>query len=257
MKKIVAPATKLKVEKPLESAASATATPATPATRTGTASVVKAVAPDGTIPPDEDPKFGSKDANVLAGHLQKGLLTFSAEVWAAGGAALIDVMKNGSGAAAHHTRDHGQSQMQFKKAAAAEVVRLWKIGPENEDLLQALFPKKRDIPKRRRAGFEALLSFAHKATRSADRLLWNSESADPLVASIRHAWEPLGIWDEAKLKSAVSEAKELFENPIGRMQISRLALNPLIARWLAVMRAKQLFLSKTRPKKQSQKRPAS
>jgi hypothetical protein len=244
MKKTVAPATKLKVEKPIQSAASATATTATPATRTGTAAVVKAVSPDGTIPPEEDPKFDSRDASVLAVQLQKGLLTFSAEVWAAGGTALIDVMKNGSAAA--DTRDHGQTRLRVKKDAAAEVVRLWKVGPDNEDLLKALFPAARETTKSRRTGFKALLTYAHVATRSPDRLLWNSKSADPLVASIRHAWEPLGIWDEAMLKSAVAEARELFETPGGRLLTSRLALNPLIARWLTAMRAKQLFDSKKR-----------
>jgi hypothetical protein len=244
MKKTVAPATKLKVEKPIQSAVSATGMSAPPATRTGTAAVVKAASPDGTIPPDEDPKFDSKDANALAGQLQKGLLTFSMEVWAAGATALIDVMKNGSGAS--DTRDHGQARLRVKKDAATEVIRFWKVGPDNEDLLKALFPAARETAKSRRNGFKALLAYAQDATRTPDRLLWNSKSADPLVASIRHAWEPLGIWDEAMLKSAVSEARELFETPGGRLLTSRLALNPLIARWLSVTRAKQLFDSKRR-----------
>jgi hypothetical protein len=85
-----------------------------------------------------------------------------------------------------------------------------------------------------------VVEFAREATRMPDRLLWGSKSSDPLAASIRHAWEPLGIWDDELLKKAVSEAKELFENPAGKLETSRLALHPLPVRWLAVMREKRI-----------------
>ena len=201
--------------------------------------------PDKRIPETNDHKYGSGDANGLAGKLQKELIVASAEVWTAGGKALIDALKNGSGAAVD-TQDNGHTRAQLRKNAAAEVARLWKAGPDNEVLLKALFPAAREHAKSRRVSFKALLSYAKQVTRKPDRLLWNSKSADPLAASIRHAWEPLGIWDEAEIDKAVVEARELFENPDGKLQTSRVALNPLIARWLTVMRAKQLFDSKKR-----------
>jgi hypothetical protein len=139
------------------------------------------------LPAPTAPKPEKTDVKSLADKVCRGLLAFSAEEWTESVGALMNALKSANSAAASDAQDDAKERMHLKLEAAKEVARTWKLGPDNDGVLEGLFSAATDFPKVRRSKFESLVAFAQDATQTANRLLWKSKSADPLAASIRHA----------------------------------------------------------------------
>ena len=163
--------------------------------------------------------------------MRDGVVRMDGEEWANLGLELIALM--GVDAS---IPDDTEARISLTKEASKKVLRDWKLGPDNDQLMDALFRGTEMTVKDRAEAFAMLMEFARHTTKKPVRLLWNTTSPDPVAASIRFAWEPLGIWDEGELEKATEEARHLMTNPKARLLLStRIAMNPWVARWLKMI----------------------
>lgn len=168
----------------------------------------------------------------------KGLFTYNTDHWQQHGNALIASQNDLDGAvpgrnAADEIRD---SYIAAQRKAGQAVNDVWKYEDWRGATLKCLFPSEKISEEERGKQLLRLVEYAREAVENADALPWMVKDADPLKASIIHAWHPLGVWDDAMFDKAVKQAKECIEKPGGVQMDHVLAFYPFVARWLAVMR---------------------
>ena len=168
----------------------------------------------------------------------KGLFWYNQHDWQEHGKALIDSQNDLEGGvpgrnAADEIRD---SYVDAQRKAGQAVNDVWKYADWKGATMKCLFPSDKISEDDRAQLLVRLVEYARAAVEKADAVPWTVKDADPLKASIIHAWHPLGVWDDAMFDKAVKQAKECIEKPGGVQMDHVLAFYPFVARWLAVMR---------------------
>lgn len=183
-----------------------------------------------------------------ADELVKGLFCLNEDDWQAHANALIASLNDVDGAVPgqNPTSEVQKRHEAAQQDAGAAVFRLWKHGPQNIDALRALFPNDSETIATREKKFVELLEYAKAVTEKSDRLAWNEEGSDKLSGVVLQTWEPLGPWEDQALEKAVGQAKQLLDNPCAVRMGFRFSFNPMVARWIAVMRFRQLADAKDR-----------
>lgn len=183
-----------------------------------------------------------------ANELVKGSFCLNEEDWQAHANALIASLNDVDGAVPgqNPTNEVQKRHEAAQRDAGAAVFRMWKHGPQNVDALKALFPNDSETIATREKKFVELLQYAKGITEKSDRLAWNEEDSDKLNGVVLQTWEPLGLWNDQALDKAVGQAKQLLDNPGAALLGFRFSFNPIVARWLAVMRLRQLAAARDR-----------
>ena len=183
-----------------------------------------------------------------ADEIVKGLFCLNEDDWQAHGNALIASLNDVDGAVPgqNPTNEVQKRHEAAQRDAGAAVFRLWKHGPQNIDALKALFPNDSETVAKRETKFTELLEYAKGVTEKSDRLPWNEEDSDKLSGVLLQIWEPLGLWDDQAMDKAAGQAKQLLDNPGAALSGFRFCFNPIVARWLAVMRLRQLAAARDR-----------
>ena len=183
-------------------------------------------------------------ADVLA----KGALHFDVTDWQAHANALVEMLDaNGGGVPGQKTTDQVRKCHEQAQADAAKAVyQLWQRGPENETVLASLFIGKAETLDTRKEKFLALLQYAKQATEKPGKLGLGAKTPNRVCEAIRSAWMPLCACDDTALTNAVTQVNGLLQAPKTALVGQRLARNPLVARWLVVVRAEQLAEAKNR-----------
>jgi hypothetical protein len=180
--------------------------------------------------------------------LVRGVFVLQRKEWEAHARALIAFLDDSDGALPGQ-KDSEQETESFSAAqtkAGRAVADVWEF-VHREDMLRALFSpssvKKGTVGKE----FTALLEFAKVSFESDGALDWQSDGEDRLKASVVAAWYPLNLWDEDIGKGpGLAQVKSLIEKPASAPANNFVGLFAPVARWLTVMRQKQLSTSKTR-----------
>ncbi len=183
-----------------------------------------------------------------AERLAKGALLYNKDDWEANALCLVAMLDtNHGGVPGQKAPDEAQKiYLQARVDAAKAVRRLWGHGPDNDGVLAGLFAAESETEKTRRAKFVELLQLAHAACQKSERLMLGAKSPDRLREAIRSAWSPLGECDATALDTAVAQAKCLIGTPETALFEKRLGGNPLVVRWLAMVRSEQLATRKKR-----------
>jgi hypothetical protein len=178
----------------------------------------------------------------------RGLFCLDRGDWEAHGRALIASLDDLEGAVPGQNPAElvRQSHEAAQRKAGLAVSQVWKYGPRNGAALKGLFAGKAETEDSRAKGLAELLSFAICAMETCESLTWRAKDSDRLRWCVLHAWEPLGIWDEAVIEKGLQQAREFIAKPDGALAVSLVGFYPFVARWLAVMRQHQLAGAKAR-----------
>jgi hypothetical protein len=131
--------------------------------------------------------------------------------------------------------------------ASLAVAQVWKRAgraERGEQVMRALFPAKSETEESRRRKLEGLLGFAQRKVARPGAEVWPLKYGVGVAATLVAAWMPLTVppEDATFIEAA---AKVWMDCPKG-VEVAHLGASAVLARWLAVLRMRQLSEAKSR-----------
>ena len=183
-----------------------------------------------------------------AGRLAKGVMYYNTQDWLVNAMSLVAMFDANHGGVPGHKAPEESKKIheQARVDAAKAVIRLWGHGPDNGVVLGCLFSAANETEDSRKKKMIELVEYAKSAPAKSGSLLLGAKTCDRQTESVRSAWMPLGEWGDNALESAVKQIKALLEPPASAVFGHRWGGNPMVVRWLTVMRSQQLSAKKNR-----------
>jgi hypothetical protein len=185
----------------------------------------------------------------MAGFVVEGLCLFDKQDWTRHCHVLIGLLNDADGAvpglrtSEHYVRSIRHARVRASMAAA-EMWRRVEIDKRGEEVILALFPAKSETEDSRKRKLAALLEFARDKVAVPGHEAWALKYGIRPAATLIAAWMPLKVPPEdAKfIEAAAMGWMDLPE----KVEVSNLGASPVLARWLAVLRMRQVAEAKSR-----------
>lgn len=190
-----------------------------------------------------------KRLNVLV----RGLYYYNERDWQAHARGLVDSFNDSIHALPG--RDNAQRAQDYEQAAqkaGKALYMAWRDTVVSGELIKALFPGKNETERSRGEKCRKLVEFAKKVLHEEERCRkdqpWTAVMRDCLTLSVKCAWDPLGFWDEDPREFIVEKVKEVMDISDMCESAADYPLYPAVARWMVVMRDRQVAAGKSRTK---------
>jgi hypothetical protein len=186
---------------------------------------------------------------VMAEFIVRGICLFDKQDWERHCHSLIGLLDDAEGAVPGLRTSEQQvgSIRSARTKASIGVAQIWKraeVAERGEEVIRALFPAKSETEESRRRKLVGLLEFARVKVAVPGHEAWHLKYGITVPATLTAAWMPLTIPRE-DMKVVEAAANAWLDLP-KMVQVSNLGASPILARWLAVLRMRQVSEAKSR-----------